>query len=73
MMAAAAPSEDTPDADAEPETKHVHIILNDTFEIDGTPWDDLEDIAMVDGFKETEEFAAYSAKDRAILCAFIEA
>lgn len=66
-MSAAAPSEDTP------ETKHVHIILDDSFTIDGTTWEDLKDIAMVDGFKESKDFAQYSAGDRAIISAFISA
>lgn len=56
-----------------PETKHVHAILADTFEIDGTTWADLKDIAMKDGFQESKMFADYSAEDRAILSAFIEA
>ena len=70
LAAMEADDEDTPDV---PETKHVHIILDDDFVIDGTPWEDLKDIAMVDGFKETNEFVAYSTEDQAIICAFIPA
>jgi hypothetical protein len=66
-MSADAPSEDTP------ETKHVHIILDDSFVNGGITWEDFKDIAMADGFQESKEFAEASAKDRAIINAFISA
>ena len=61
------------DAEEEPVLEHVHITLDDDFEIDGTRWADLRSTAMAEGFQETEEFASYSAEDRAIISAFIEA
>lgn len=71
----AADDDTAADGDSAPvaETSHVHVILNDATEIDGTTWADLKATAMAEGFKVTDDFAAYSAEDRAIICAFIDA
>ena len=61
------------DATPAPVMSHVHVILNDSTEIDGTTWADLKATAMAEDFKTSDEYAAYSAENRAIIDAFIEA